>query len=61
MYSVFYYYKSMTSRFFVAGYACEFKACTAVTGWFGSIGSTHSNTLVCAGVGDCDYATGTCM
>jgi hypothetical protein len=43
-----------------AGYACEFKTCPAVTGWFGSIGASHSNSLVCAGVGDCDFSTGTC-
>ena len=45
----------------VAGYACEFKSCPAVTGWFGSVGAAHANSLVCAGVGDCDYTTGTCV
>mmetsp|Transcript_635 Transcript_635/g.1457 ORF Transcript_635/g.1457 Transcript_635/m.1457 type:complete len:767 (-) Transcript_635:2005-4305(-) len=42
------------------GYACEFKTCPAVTGWFGSVGAAHANSLVCAGVGDCDYTTGKC-
>lgn len=43
-----------------AGYACEFKTCPAVTGWFGDVGISHANSLVCAGVGDCNYATGKC-
>lgn len=51
---------SVISCVLPAGYACEFKECPAVTGWFGSIGASHSNSLVCAGVGDCDYTTGTC-
>lgn len=35
--------------------------CPSYTAWTGLVGEGHSLVSMCAGVGDCDYTTGTCM
>ena len=43
------------------GPGCSYQLCHSPQAWFGDVLDLHVGHVECAGVGDCNYSTGSCV